>query len=66
MVERESSCLNSVWSDGWPTLGSVAPTLKPHKMEDFYVTDHELTHSSLSCPRGLDSPPASGSSPTTS
>lgn len=42
MVEKESSCLSSVQSHGCPALGSVATTLKPHKMEDFYVTDHEV------------------------
>lgn len=29
-------------SHGWPALDSVATTLKPHKMEDFYVTGHEV------------------------
>lgn len=42
MVEKESSCLSSVQSHGWSALGSVATTLKLHKMEDFYVTDHEV------------------------
>lgn len=42
MVERESSCLNSVQSHGCTVLGSVATSLKPHAMEDFYVTDHEI------------------------
>lgn len=42
MVERESSCLNPVRSHGRTALGSVVTTLKPHEMEDFYVTDHEV------------------------
>lgn len=31
-----------VRSHSLPTLGSVATSLKLHKMEDFYVTDHEV------------------------